>query len=105
MFVGQFVFQFYGLAHGVPAGLTSVIVQGQALFTIVFAAVLFREMPRRIQLVGMAVSIVGLAMICATLGGEFSVATFALTMISPVSFAVGNLMLRRARRAVSACST
>jgi len=96
LFVGQFSAQFYGLAHGVPAGLTAVIVQGQALFTIAFAAVWFREWPGRTQLAGMAVSVAGLAMICATLGHEFSVATFAITMVSPVSFAVGNLLLRRA---------
>ncbi|MGP8122344.1 MAG: EamA family transporter [Xanthobacteraceae bacterium] len=96
LFVGQFAAQFYGLAHGVPAGLTSVIVQGQVLFTIGFAAMLFRELPGRIQLFGMAVSVSGLLMICATLGGEFSATTFALTMISPVSFAIGNLLLRRA---------
>ena len=96
LFIGQFSAQFYGLAHGVPAGLTSVIVQCQALFTIAFAAMLFRELPGWVQLLGMAVSVSGLAMICATLGGEFSAATFALTMISPVSFAIGNLLLRRA---------
>lgn len=96
LFVGQFSAQFYGLANGVPAGLTSVMVQSQALFTIAFAALLFREWPGPLQLAGMAVSVIGLAMICATLGGEFSAATFAITMISPVSFAIGNLLLRRA---------
>ena len=34
-----------GIAHGVPVGLSSVIVQSQALFTIAFAAIAFREMP------------------------------------------------------------
>lgn len=96
LFVGQFAAQFYGLAHGVPAGLTAVIVQCQALFTIALAALVFREFPGRSQLAGIAVSVAGLAMICATLGHEFSIATFAITMISPVSFAIGNLLLRRA---------
>ena len=96
LFVGQFAAQFYGLAHGIPAGLTAVMVQCQALFTILLAALSFREVPTHIQRLGMAVSVAGLAMICATLGGEFSVATFAITMVSPVSFAIGNLLLRRA---------
>ncbi len=34
LFLGQFLAQAYGIAHGVPVGLTSVIVQSQALFTI-----------------------------------------------------------------------
>jgi len=96
LFAAQFSAQFYGLAHGVPAGLTSVMVQCQALFTIAFAAVLLRELPGRVQLAGMTISVAGLAMIWASLGGEFSATTFALTMVSPVSFAIGNLLLRRA---------
>src|SRR6266567_2720122 len=43
LFLGQFLAQAFGIAHGVPVGLTSVIVQSQALFTIGFAAMLFRE--------------------------------------------------------------
>ena len=35
-------------------------------------------------------------MICGTVGYDFSVAAFAVLMISPVSFAAGNLLLRRA---------
>jgi O-acetylserine/cysteine efflux transporter len=34
LFLGQFLAQAYGIAHGVPVGLSSVIVQSQALFTI-----------------------------------------------------------------------
>ena len=39
LFLGQFLAQAYGIAHGVPVGLSSVIVQSQALFTIAFAAI------------------------------------------------------------------
>src|SRR5262249_57489128 len=87
------------LAPGVPVGLTSVIVQSQALFTIAFAALLFRELPARLQTVGIAIATLGLLMICGTVGYDFSVAAFAVLMISPVSFAIGNLLLRRAARA------
>ena len=36
-------------------------------------------------------------MICGTVGYDFSVGAFAMLMISPLSFAVGNLLLRRAQ--------
>ncbi len=36
-------------------------------------------------------------MICGTVGFDFSVGTFAVLMISPVCFAIGNLLLRRAK--------
>jgi O-acetylserine/cysteine efflux transporter len=97
LFMGQFLAQAYGIAHGVPVGLTSVIVQSQALFTIAFAAIAFRELPTRPQTIGISVATVGLLMICGTVGYDFSVGAFAVLMICPVSFAIGNLLLRQAQ--------
>lgn len=96
MFLFQFLAQSYGIAKGVPVGLTSVIVQSQALFTIAFAAIAFREKPTSIQMLGIGISTIGLLMICGTVGFDFSVGAFAVLMISPVSFAIGNLLLRLA---------
>jgi O-acetylserine/cysteine efflux transporter len=97
LFLGQFLAQAYGIAHGVPVGLTSVIVQSQALFTIAFAVIAFREMPTPMQTLGIAVATTGLLLICGTVGFDFSTGAFAVLMISPVSFAIGNLLLRQAR--------
>ena len=99
LFLGQFLAQAYGIAHGVPVGLSSVIVQSQALFTIGFARVAFGERPTPVQTVGIAISTAGLLMICGTVGYDFSVGAFAVLMICPVSFAIGNLLLRRAQDA------
>jgi O-acetylserine/cysteine efflux transporter len=97
LFLGQFLAQSWAIAHNVPVGLTSVIVQSQALFTVAFAALAFREIPTRMQIAGIGVAAIGLLMICGTVGFDFSVGAFAVLLISPVSFAVGNLLLRRAR--------
>ena len=96
LFFGQFLAQAFGISHGVPVGLSSVIVQSQALFTIALAAVIFREVPTPMQGVGIAISTIGLLMICGTVGYDFSVAAFAMIMISPICFAAGNLLLRKA---------
>src|SRR6478672_5543721 len=99
LFLGQFLAQAYGIAHGVPVGLSSVIVQSQALFTIAFAVIAFREWPTPMQGFGIGIATIGLLMICGTVGYDFSVAAFAVLMICPVSFAIGNLLLRRAQGA------
>ena len=99
LFLGQFLAQAFAIAQGVPVGLSSVIVQSQALFTIAFAALLFHERPTRMQTTGIAIATIGMLMICGTVGYDFSVAAFAVLMISPVSFAIGNLALRRAQHA------
>src|ERR1700752_4712045 len=77
LFLGQFLAQAYAIAHGMPVGLSSVIVQSQALFTIAFAAVIFREIPTAMQGVGIAIATAGLLMICGTVGYYFSSSTFA----------------------------
>jgi O-acetylserine/cysteine efflux transporter len=99
LFLGQFLAQAFAIAHGVPVGLSSVIVQSQALFTIALAAVIFREIPTLLQGVGIAVATVGLLMICGTVGYDFSVGAFAMIMVSPICFAAGNLLLRKANGA------
>jgi O-acetylserine/cysteine efflux transporter len=98
LFLGQFLAQAYGIARGVPVGLTSVIVQSQTLFTVAFAVIAFREMPTLPQTIGIGVATIGLLMICGTVGFDFSAGAFAVLMISPVSFAIGNLLLRQARQ-------
>jgi O-acetylserine/cysteine efflux transporter len=97
LFLGQFLAQSWAIAHGVPVGLASVIVQSQALFTVAFAAVAFREIPAGLQITGIGIAAIGLLMICGTVGFDFSVGAFAVLMTSPVSFAIGNLLLRQAR--------
>src|ERR1700716_4492943 len=94
LFLGQFLAQAFGIAHGVPVGLASVIVQSQALFTIAFAVIAFGEVPTRMQVIGIGVAAVGLLMICGTVGYDFSVGAFAVLMICPISFAGGNLLRR-----------
>jgi O-acetylserine/cysteine efflux transporter len=99
LFLGQFLAQAFAIAHGVPVGLSSVIVQSQALFTIAFAALIYREIPTPTQGIGVAVATAGLLMICGTVGYDFSVGAFAMVMICPISFAIGNLLLRQAKGA------
>jgi O-acetylserine/cysteine efflux transporter len=97
LFLGQFLSQAYGIANGVPVGLTSVIVQGQAPLTIALAAIVLGERPTPMQAIGIGISVVGILMICGTVGYDFSIGAFAVLLISPVSFAIGNLLLRRAQ--------
>ena len=97
LFLGQFLAQSWAIAHGVPVGLASVIVQSQALFTVAFAAAAFGEIPARLQIAGICVATIGLLMIGGTVGLDFSIGAFAVLMVSPVSFAIGNLLLRQAR--------
>src|SRR2546421_4020272 len=96
LFLGQFLAQAVAIAGGVPVGLSSVIVQSQALFTIGFAALLFAELPTRMHAVGIAGSTTGLLMICGTVGYDFKAAAVGILNISPVRFPGGKFCLRGA---------
>lgn len=98
LFAGQFLFQFFGIAAGMPPGLASVAVQTQVFFTILFAALLLGERPSSRQVVGTAVAVAGLGLIGATVGDDLSGAGFALTMLAAVSWGVGNIIVKRLPR-------
>lgn len=95
LFVGQFLFQFIGLSHGVPPGLASVIVQSQALFTVAFAAALLGQVPTFRQIGALVIATAGLVCIAGTVGPDFDLRALVLILISPVSFALGNILLKR----------
>ena len=95
LFTGQFLFQFFGIASGMPPGLASIVVQTQALFTILFAALALGDRPGRREWAGTAVAFTGLAVIALTVGRDLTVAGLALTGLSAVSWGVGNVLVKR----------
>ena len=95
LFAGQFLLQFFAISNGVPPGLASLLVQTQALFTILFAAVALRERPAARQLSGVAVAFAGLVLIVLTVGHDLTVVGFFLAVGSAISWGVGNVLLKR----------
>lgn len=98
LFAGQFLFQFFGIANGMPPGLASIVVQTQALFTILFAGLILEEKPTRRQLCGTAVAFAGLAVIAATVGHDLTAVGLCLTAMSAVSWGIGNVLVKQLPR-------
>jgi len=95
LFTGQFLFQFFGIANGMPPGLASVIVQTQAFFTVLFAAVALGERPSRRQVIGMTAALAGVLLIAVTVGQNLTAAGLVLGLMSAVSWGIGNVLLKR----------
>jgi O-acetylserine/cysteine efflux transporter len=96
LFTGQFLLQFFALARGMPAGLTAVVVQTQAFFTVLFAALALHDKPTARQTAGMLAALAGLAMIALTMGGGgLTGVGFTLTLGSAVSWSIGNVLVKR----------
>lgn len=92
---GQFGFLFSALAVGMPAGLASLVLQSQAIFTLMLSAIFLKETVKINQLIAMLVAGAGLCVIGYT--GEQTNMTllgFALTIGGAVAWASGNVINR-----------
>ncbi len=96
LFTGQFLLQFFGIAHGMPAGLTAVVVQTQVFFTVLLAAFALRDKPTVRQSAGMLAALAGLVMIALTMGsGGLTALGFTLALASAISWSSGNVLVKR----------
>jgi O-acetylserine/cysteine efflux transporter len=94
--VGQFGLLFIGMHLGMPAGLSSLVLQTQALFTALFAAAMLRERPRRTQAAGMVVAFAGIALIGLSAGQGGTLLAFVLCLAAAGMWGLANIGLRTA---------
>lgn len=97
MFAAQFAFLFMGMKLGMPAGLASLVLQSQALFTVVFAMIHLGERPDRRLLLGGLVAGLGLVLIATTIGAAGVTALgFSFIIVAAMCWGMGNVALRGA---------
>ena len=94
---GQFGLLFTSMHLGMPAGLSSLALQAQAAFTLVFAAALLHERIRARQIVGLVLAFAGIALIGTDLGQTAPPMALGLCLGAAAMWGVGNVALRRAR--------
>lgn len=93
--LGQFVFLFTAMYVGMPAGLASLVLQAQAFFTVLMAALFLGETVRRHNVLGMAVAVVGLGFIeQGAAPGSVPILGFVLTLLAALSWAAGNIVTK-----------
>jgi O-acetylserine/cysteine efflux transporter len=89
---------FSAVKVGMPAGLSSLVLQAQVLFTMLLSAIFLHDKPSRSQQVGIGLSLGGIALIACTRAGGASSAGFALVIGAALAWAVANLLIKRAGR-------
>ena len=99
--VAKFGLLFTGMDLGAPAGLSSLVLQVQAVFTALFAFVALGERPGRLKVAGMAVALVGIGVAAvdegAIDGGAAGALTgFALVIAAAACWGVSNVLTRKA---------
>ncbi|AGZ40319.1 EamA family transporter [Actinoplanes friuliensis] len=95
--VVKFSLLFAGMAAGMPAGLSSLVLQSQAVFTTIFAVLLLRERPGRLRLAGLAIAALGIGVVATRLGTDgLPAGAFSLVLGAAVAWGVSNIATRRA---------
>lgn len=93
----QFVFLYLGMAAGMPSGLASLVLQASAPFTVLIAGIWLRERITRRQALGIAVAVLGLAVIAVHRSQVAALLPVLLTLCGALGWAFGNVCSRQAR--------
>ena len=99
--VGQFSCLFYAMDIGMPAGISSIVLQSQAFLTPLFAAILLKESITSSQITGLIIAGIGLCLIGGTIGDSglstIPFGAFLLTLLAASFWAISNIILRYAK--------
>lgn len=94
--VAKFGLVFTGMHLGMPAGLTSLVLQVQAVFTAVFAVVFLRERLRPLRYLGMGVALAGIGVAAWAQGASGPLAAFSMIVAAAAFWGLANVATRRA---------
>ncbi|MGC0331846.1 O-acetylserine/cysteine efflux transporter [Streptomyces sp. SAI-170] len=94
--VAKFGLLFVAMDTGMPAGLSSLVLQIQAVFTALIAYAALRERPTRTGVVGMAVALSGIAVAAVDEGTSGPLGAFALCVAAAACWGASNVLTRKA---------
>ncbi|MFF2211503.1 EamA family transporter [Streptomyces antibioticus] len=94
--VAKFGLLFVGMDAGMPAGLSSLVLQVQSVFTAAVAFAVLGERPTRVRLLGMGVALAGIAVAAVDEGSSGPLGAFALVVAAAACWGVSNVLTRKA---------
>lgn len=83
-----------GIHSGLPAGLASITLQTQSLFSVILALVVFKEYPKANNVIGMIVSFAGIALIGFQIAHPASLTGFFWVLAAAIAWGASNLVVR-----------
>lgn len=94
-------FALYGflnlsIAWGMSAGLSSLVLQTQAFFTMALAFVLLGERPNRFQVVGALVAFAGIGVIALERMAATALLPLGMTLLAALSWGLANVLTKKA---------
>jgi len=99
MSAGQFGLLYLGMALGMPAGLASLVLQAQVLFTVLIAARFLGEKPSRRQMLGVGLGLAGLGVVAVGRSAVAPILPLMIVLAAALSWAIGNVVARHSKAA------
>jgi O-acetylserine/cysteine efflux transporter len=90
----MFSLLYLGMSAGMPAGLSSLVLQIQAVFTLILSIAVLRDMPTRWQTIGMVVAFLGIGLLAIDRYETTSFLGLMLVIISGFAWAVSNILMK-----------
>jgi len=88
---------YIGMDLGMPAGLSSLVLQSQAFFTVLLAAALLSERPTARQIIGMAIAFSGIGLIAMTRETGGGLLALGLVVAAAFFWGVFNILIKQVR--------
>lgn len=94
--VVKFGAMFLAIKAGMPTGLSAVVIQTQVFFTMLMAALIFRERPTRLQLIGAALAFGGVGLVAFSKSGGAPLGPFLIILFAAFCWAAANMVAKMA---------
>lgn len=95
---GLYAFLNLSMAWGMPAGLSSLVLQVQAFFTMALAFVMLGERPSRFQMIGALVAFAGIGVIAFERLAGASLVPMMMTLLAALCWGLANVLTKKAGR-------
>jgi O-acetylserine/cysteine efflux transporter len=91
----KYALVYLGIAVGMPAGLSSLVLQAQVPFTLLLTAVVLGDKPSRLQRVGIGVAMGGIVLVAYGRAGGGNLAGLLLVVGGAVAWSFANVLIKR----------
>jgi O-acetylserine/cysteine efflux transporter len=95
--VGMCWLMNYGMFLGVSAGVTSLLLQFSAFFTVIWGVVLFKEKMLPVQVAGVLLALVGLMFIVHVTKGDAENLGLLLILLSALCWSLCNVLIKKSK--------
>lgn len=93
--LAHFTFIYLALHQGVPAGLSSMILQTQTIFTVALAVIFLNVRPCKMQISGILLSLSGIALIASQMNIDGGFLGFAFLLGAAITSSISNILFRK----------